>query len=315
MRTIKDYIMLAVRGVGMGAADAIPGVSGGTIAFMTGIFEELVASINSINTQAMRLLLSGNIKGFWQHINGNFLVSIGIGILFSVATLAKLMLYLLSQHPIETWGFFFGLIVASSIFILKEINKWTPLSLLMVVFGIFLGVVVCTLSPTETPDDLWFIFLSGAIAICAMILPGISGSFILLILGKYEYIMSVISGLTSGDIKGNLPIIAIFGLGALTGIISFSKFLHWLLRRFHRETLLVMAGFIIGSLVKVWPWSNMDAIKQSQFPDVPQELLATIPMERVDMHYVSAGIFAMTGLLLVSGIEMLSKAIAKRKQS
>ncbi len=315
MRTIKDYIMLAVRGVGMGAADAIPGVSGGTIAFMTGIFEELVASINSINTQAMRLLLSGNIKGFWQHINGNFLVSIGIGILFSVATLAKLMLYLLSQHPIETWGFFFGLIVASSIFILKEINKWTPLSLLMVVFGIFLGVVVCTLSPTETPDDLWFIFLSGAIAICAMILPGISGSFILLILGKYEYIMSVISGLTSGDIKGNLPIIAIFGLGALTGIISFSKFLHWLLRRFHRETLLVMAGFIIGSLVKVWPWSNMDAIKQSQFPDVPQELLATIPMERVDMHYVSAIIFAMTGLLLVSGIEMLSKAIAKRKQS
>ncbi|MCM1371455.1 MAG: DUF368 domain-containing protein [Bacteroides sp.] len=315
MRTIKDYIMLAVRGVGMGAADAIPGVSGGTIAFMTGIFEELVASINSINTQAMRLLLSGNIKGFWQHINGNFLVSIGIGILFSVATLAKLMLYLLSHHPIETWGFFFGLIVASSIFILKEINKWTPLSLLMVVFGIFLGVVVCTLSPTETPDDLWFIFLSGAIAICAMILPGISGSFILLILGKYEYIMSVISGLTSGDIKGNLPIIAIFGLGALTGIISFSKFLHWLLRRFHRETLLVMAGFIIGSLVKVWPWSNMDAIKQSQFPDVPQELLATIPTERVDMHYVSAVIFAMTGLLLVSGIEMLSKAIAKRKQS
>lgn len=299
----------------MGAADAIPGVSGGTIAFMTGIFEELVASINSINTQAMRLLLSGNIKGFWQHINGNFLVSIGIGILFSVATLAKLMLYLLSQHPIETWGFFFGLIVASSIFILKEINKWTPLSLLMVVFGIFLGVVVCTLSPTETPDDLWFIFLSGAIAICAMILPGISGSFILLILGKYEYIMSVISGLTSGDIKGNLPIIAIFGLGALTGIISFSKFLHWLLRRFHRETLLVMAGFIIGSLVKVWPWSNMDAIKQSQFPDVPQELLATIPTERVDMHYVSTVIFAMTGLLLVSGIEMLSKAIAKRKQS
>lgn len=315
MRTIKDYIMLAVRGVGMGAADAIPGVSGGTIAFMTGIFEELVASINSINTQAMRLLLSGNIKGFWQHINGNFLVSIGIGILFSVATLAKLMLYLLGQHPIETWGFFFGLIVASSIFILKEINKWTPLSLLMVVFGIFLGVIVCTLSPTETPDDLWFIFLSGAIAICAMILPGISGSFILLILGKYEYIMSVISGLTSGDIKGNLPIIAIFGLGALTGIISFSKFLHWLLRRFHRETLLVMAGFIIGSLVKVWPWNNMDAIKQSQIPDVPQELLATIPMERVDMHYVSAGIFAMTGLLLVSGIEMLSKAIAKRKQS
>lgn len=315
MRTIKDYIMLAVRGVGMGAADAIPGVSGGTIAFMTGIFEELVASINSINAKAIRLLFSGNIKEFWQHINGNFLVSVGIGILFSIATLAKLMLYLLNHHPIETWGFFFGLIVASSIFILKEIKKWTALSVLMVIAGIFLGVVVCTLSPTETPDDMWFIFLSGAIAICAMILPGISGSFILLILGKYEYIMGVISGLTSGDIAGNLLIIAIFGLGALTGIISFSKFLHWLLGHFHRETLLVMAGFIIGSLVKVWPWSNMDAIKQSQFPDVPEELLAAIPAEQIDMHYVSAGIFALAGLLLVSGIEMLSKTLTKRQQA
>ena len=315
MRTIKDYVMLAVRGVGMGAADAIPGVSGGTIAFMTGIFEELVASINSINAKAIRLLLSGQIKAFWGHINGNFLAAVGIGILFSVATLAKLMLYLLGHHPIETWGFFFGLIVASSIFILKEIEKWTLLSVAMVAFGIFLGVTVCTLSPTETPDDLWFIFLSGAIAICAMILPGISGSFILLIMGKYEYIMGAISGLTTGDIAGQLPIIAIFGLGAATGIICFSKFLHWLLGRFHRETLLVMAGFIIGSLVKVWPWSNMDAIRQSQFPDVPKELMATIPAEQVDMHYGSAAAFALAGLLLVSGIEVLGKAIAKRKQA
>lgn len=315
MRTIKDYIMLAVRGIGMGAADAIPGVSGGTIAFMTGIFEELVASINAINAKAIRLLLSGDIKAFWQHINGNFLAAVGLGILISVATLAKLMLYLLGHHPIETWGFFFGLIVASSIFILKDIRKWTPLSVLMMVFGIVLGVTVCTLSPTETPNDLWFIFLSGAIAICAMILPGISGSFILLILGKYEYIMGAISGLTSGDIATNLPVIAVFGLGAATGIISFSKFLHWLLGRFHRETLLVMAGFIIGSLVKVWPWSNMDAIKQSQFPDMPRQLLATIPTEQVDMHYISAAAFALAGLLLVSGIEMLGKAIARRKQS
>ncbi len=315
MRTIKDYLMVAVRGVAMGAADVIPGVSGGTIAFMTGIFEELIASINAINGESVRLLSSGNIKGFWKHINGNFLMSVGIGILFSVITLAKLMLYLLNNHPIETWGFFFGLIVASSIFILKDVKGWNLMSVVMLVFGIILGVVVCTLSPTETPDDLWFIFLSGAIAICAMILPGISGSFILLILGKYEYIMGTISGFTSGDIAGTLPIIAVFGVGALTGIISFSKFLHWLLGRFHRETLLVMAGFIIGSLVKVWPWSNMDAIKQSQFPGVPQELLPLIPTEQVDMHYAGATIFALAGLLLVSGIELLSKAIAKRKQA
>lgn len=314
MRTIKDYIMLAVRGAGMGAADAIPGVSGGTIAFMTGIFVELVDSINAINAQAVRLLFSGQIRAFWRHINGSFLAAVGTGILFSIATLAKLMLYLLSHHPIETWGFFFGLIVASSIFILLEIKRWTLMSVPLIIFGIFLGVTVCTLSPTETPEDLWFVFLSGAIAICAMILPGISGSFILLIMGKYEYIMGAISGLTSGDFAANLPIIGIFGLGAATGIIGFSKFLHWLLARFHRETLLVMDGFIIGSLVKVWPWSNMDAIKQSQFPDVPQELLSAIPLEQVDMHYLSAAAFALAGLLLVSGIEMLGKAIAKRKQ-
>lgn len=315
MRTIKDYIMLAVRGIGMGAADAIPGVSGGTIAFMTGIFEELVASINAINTSSIRLLLSGNIKGFWKHINGNFLASVGAGILLSVASLAKVMLYLLGHHPVETWGFFFGLIVASSIFILREVKGWNIVSVLMVIFGIFLGVTVCTLSPTQTPDDLWFIFLSGAIAICAMILPGISGSFILLILGKYEYVMGTIAGLTGGDIAGTLPIIAVFGLGAATGIISFSKFLHWLLGRFHRETLLVMAGFIIGSLVKVWPWSNMDAIRQSQFPDVPQELLAAIPADRIDMHYTGAAIFALAGFVLVSAIELLSKAIARRKEA
>ena len=315
MRTIKDYFLLALRGTGMGAADAIPGVSGGTIAFMTGIFEELVGSINAINAQAVKLLLSGNRKAFWHHINGNFLAAVGTGILLSVATLAKLMLYLLSHHPIETWGFFFGLIVASSIFILREVKHWTLMSAPVLIFGIFLGVTVCTLSPTETPDDLWFIFLSGAIAICAMILPGISGSFILLIMGKYEYIMGSISGMTSGDFATNLPIIAVFGLGAATGIISFSKFLHWLLERFNRETLLVMDGFIIGSLVKVWPWSNMDAIKQSQFPDVPSELLSTIPAEQVDMHYVSATLFALAGLLLVSGIEILSKAIAKGRKA
>ncbi len=312
MRTIKDYIMLAVKGMGMGAADVIPGVSGGTIAFMTGIFEELVASINSLNTDALRLLFTGKFKAFWKHINGSFLAAVGTGILLSVVTLAKVMLYLLEHHPIETWGFFFGLIVASSIFILKEVKGWNLVSALFVVIGIILGVVVCTLSPTETPNDLWFIFLSGAIAICAMILPGISGSFILLILGKYEYIMGTISGLTAGDIAGNLPIVAVFAVGAATGIISFSKFLHWLLGRFHRQTLIVMAGFIIGSLVKVWPWSNMEAIKASQFPDVPEAALALIPDAQVDMHYAGAIIAALVGFFLVSGIELLSKVIGKK---
>lgn len=311
MRTLKDYTMLIAKGAGMGAADVIPGVSGGTIAFMTGIFEELVASINSLDAKAISLLLSGNIKALWKHINGGFLIAVGSGILLSVITLAKFMLYMLTHHPIETWAFFFGLIIASSMFILRGIKEWNIVSVLMTIAGIILGITVCTLSPTETPNDLWFIFLSGAIAICAMILPGISGSFILLILGKYEYIMETISRLTSGDITGTLPIIGVFGIGAVCGIISFSKFLHWLLGRFHKQTLLVMAGFIIGSLVKVWPWSNMMTIKESQFPNLSTEALEQIPTEQVDMHYCTAIIFALIGFFLVTGVELLSKSLQK----
>ena len=312
MRTIKDYLLLSIKGAGMGAADVIPGVSGGTIAFMTGIFEELVGSINSVDATAIRMLLSGKILAFWKHINGGFLLAVGSGILLSVLTLAKIMLYLLTNHPIETWAFFFGLIVASSAFILRGVKGWNAISVVLTIMGIVLGVTVCTLSPTQTPDDLWFIFLSGAIAICAMILPGISGSFILLILGKYEYIMDVIARLTGGDLAGTIPVIAVFAAGAATGIVAFSKFLHWLLGRFHKQTLLVMAGFIMGSLVKVWPWSNMDAIKVSQFPDVAAEALDLIPMEQVEMHYVAAAISALVGFFLVTSVELLSKKFIKK---
>ena len=174
--------MVAVKGACMGAADVIPGVSGGTIAFITGIYDQLIGSINSINGEAIKLFFSGRFKEFWKHINGSFLVSLFCGILFSVLTLAGLMQYLLEHHPIQTWAFFFGLIVASSIFILKGIEGWNMKHVIFVILGIILGVVVCTLSPTQTPDALWFIFLSGAIAICAMIAwtasaaPGVRGT-------------------------------------------------------------------------------------------------------------------------------------------
>ena len=193
MNQIKKHLGIAIKGACMGAADVIPGVSGGTIAFIMGIYDEFVGSIASINSEAVRLLLHGRFKEFWKHINGSFLLSLLTGIGVSVVSLAGLMQYLLSSHPIQTWAFFFGLIVASSIFILRGISGWKVREGLFLIFGIILGAVICTLSPTQTPDAMWFIFLSGAIAICAMILPGISGSFILLILGKYEFIMSQIT--------------------------------------------------------------------------------------------------------------------------
>lgn len=324
MKKITDYIMVAVKGACMGAADVIPGVSGGTIAFITGIYDQLIESINSINGTALKLFFSGKFKEFWKHTSGSFLVSLFCGILVSVLSLAGLMQYLLEHHPIQTWAFFFGLIVASSIFILRGIQGWNMKSAMFPVLGVVLGIVVCTLSPTQTPDALWFIFLSGAIAICAMILPGISGSFILLILGKYKYIMGAITGLTTGAAVGeSLVILCVFAVGAVCGILAFSRLLHWLLARFNKETLMVLAGFIIGSLVKVWPWSNMEAIVISQFPEIADMAAATqqaIPAEvladyipQVDMQIGSAVLFALIGFFLVTGIEILGKAMKRRQ--
>jgi putative membrane protein len=324
MRRFWNYIMVAVKGACMGAADVIPGVSGGTIAFITGIYDDLLASINAIDSTAVKLFFTGKFKEFWKYINGGFLLSLFCGILFSIMTLAGIMQYLLEHHPIQTWAFFFGLIVASSIFILRGIEGWNLKAVLFLVFGVILGVTVCTLSPTTTPDALWFIFISGAIAICAMILPGISGSFILLILGKYQYIMSVITGLTSGEAIGeSIVVLGVFAVGAACGILAFSRFLHWLLGRFNKETLIVLAGFIIGSLVKVWPWSDMDALVVSQFPEaaavaeipgntLSQEIFSTF-YDKVDMQIGSAILFAVVGFTLVTGIEIVGKMISKKK--
>ena len=298
MRKLTDYITIAIKGACMGAADVIPGVSGGTIAFIMGIYDEFVGSIASINAEALKLLFKGEIRKFWKHINGNFLVALVAGIGVSVVALAGLMQYLLSSHPIQTWAFFFGLIIASSIFILRGISGWKLREGLFLIFGCILGVVICTLSPTQTPDALWFIFLSGALAICAMILPGISGSFILLILGKYQYIMSAISGLVAGqDFGHNLMILGVFMVGAVVGILGFSKFLHWLLARWNKETLIVLAGFIIGSLVKVWPWSNAEALTQAETTG--------------SMHIGGAILFAVIGFCLVTGVEIAGKLIKK----
>ena len=330
MRRIKDYCMIALKGACMGAADVIPGVSGGTIAFIMGIYDEFVGSIARIDSAAVRLLLRGHLREFWKHINGGFLLSLIAGIGASIVCLAGLMQMLLRDFPIQTWAFFFGLIVASSIFILRGISGWHIREGLFLAAGIVLGVVVCTLSPTQTPEALWFVFLSGAIAICAMILPGISGSFILLILGKYQFIMSSISSCIGniGAIWGaagadavlfwkSAAVMAVFMAGAVVGIISFSKFLHWLLAKWHKETLIVLAGFIIGSLVKVWPWSNMEAIVCSQFPDMAAgELNESIIQEMlpsIDMHIGGAVLFAIIGFCLVSGIEVMGKMISKKK--
>ena len=233
----------------MGAADVVPGVSGGTIAFIVGIYEELINSIKSINTENLRLLFRGQFSSFWEGINANFLLSIVLGIGISIFSLAKIITYLLVNQPILVWAFFFGLVLASTWFVAKEIKQWQVKTAVSFVIGAVLAYYITVATPAETPTHPLFIFLCGAIAICAMILPGISGSFILVLLGKYFYIMEAVK---SFRITVMLPFMA----GAVIGITTFSRVLSFALRRFHDATIALLSGFMLGSLNKVWPWKE-----------------------------------------------------------
>ncbi len=249
-RTLKDYLTISLKGIGMGAADVVPGVSGGTIAFITGIYEELINSIKSINFSSLKLLFQGKISDFWKAINGTFLFSLIVGIFISILSLAKLIEFLLEDYPVLIWSFFFGLVVASAVFVAKKIKKWNAGIVTGAIAGTVVAYWITIISPAEANTSYYFIFLSGAIAICAMILPGISGSFILVLLGMYKFILGAITDF-------NLLIIITFLIGAAIGIIAFSNVLSWLLRKFHDITVAVLAGFMIGSLNKVWPWKQV----------------------------------------------------------
>ena len=248
-RGIKAYGFLVLKGMGMGAADVVPGVSGGTIAFIVGIYEELINSIKSINTENLRLLFRGQFRSFWEGINANFLLSIVLGIGISIFSLAKIITYLLVNQPILVWAFFFGLVLASTWFVAKEIKQWQVKTAVSFVIGAVLAYYITVATPAETPTHPRFIFLCGAIAICAMILPGISGSFILVLLGKYFYIMEAVKSF-------RITVMLTFMAGAVIGITTFSRVLSFALRRFHDATIALLSGFMLGSLNKVWPWTE-----------------------------------------------------------
>ncbi|PWH87244.1 DUF368 domain-containing protein [Brumimicrobium oceani] len=233
----------------MGAADVIPGVSGGTIAFITGIYEELIGSISNINIAAFKKLKNEGVSAFWKHVNGNFFVALLLGIAISVLSLARVVTYLLVEYPVLLWAFFFGLIVASAQLILKTVTKWDIKTVLGLTVGTAIAAYISTVHVTASGGESWYIVLSGAIAICAMILPGISGSFILVLLGSYAL---VIEGLKNLD----FTIIGLFCLGCLIGILSFSRLLKYLFENFKNLVLAILSGFLIGSLLKIWPWKN-----------------------------------------------------------
>ena len=292
-RKLKDYALLMLKGMGMGAADVVPGVSGGTIAFIVGIYDELINTIKSINLQSLKLLFTFKFKEFWKAVNGNFLFSLFAGIAISVFSLAKLITYLLVAHPILVWAFFFGLVLASTWFVAKDIEGWNWKTVLSFIIGAVIAYYITVVTPAETPTNLLFIFLCGAIAICAMILPGISGSFILVLLGKYHYIMDAVKGL-------DLLILCVFGVGAFIGITSFSRVLSYALKHFRNVSMAVVAGFMLGSLNKVWPWktTEIEIINGTEF---------TIEHNSLPTQYLVEGVVLMiVGFMLVYVLEKIS---------
>ena len=245
-----NHFVVFFKGMAMGAADVVPGVSGGTIAFITGIYERLLNAIKSINITAIRLLFKEGIGAAWKHIDGTFLLALFIGILTSMFSLAKGLKWCMDFYPQLLWAFFFGLIIASAIYVIKQVSNWGISSIISLVIGGIIAYTITITSPTEAPNEYWMVFLAGSIAICAMILPGISGSFILLLMGMYRHV------LTAATEKDFLYLF-IFMLGCITGLLLFSHVLSWTFKNFKNVTLALLSGFMIGSLNKVWPWQNI----------------------------------------------------------
>lgn len=307
------YIILALKGCAMGMADVVPGVSGGTIAFISGIYEELLDSIRSVNATALKLLLRFRLAEFWRHINGRFLLPVLLGIAVAIFSLARLMTCLLVNHPIGIWSFFFGLIVASALLVAKQVGRWDWRTVLAFVVGAVAAWWITVATPAETPNDWWFVMLSGAIAICAMILPGISGAFILLLLGKYQYIMHAVG-------EFNIPVIVVFVIGAAAGIISFSHLLSWLLKHWHDVTVSVLMGFMVGSLNKVWPWKEtVETYLDSHGVAQPlvQNNVAPGTFEQLTGQpslLVQAVLLGIVGFLAIYGIELIARMIVKKQE-
>ncbi|WP_103925588.1 DUF368 domain-containing protein [Algoriphagus boritolerans] len=310
MNSIKKYAMTYLKGMAMGAADIVPGVSGGSIALIAGIYQELLNSINSFTLENLRLLLQGEVKKFYRAVNGSFLASLLLGILTSIFVLSRIITYLMSDHPIPLWSFFTGLILVSAFIILKEIKRWHLGVVLAVVIGTAIAWWVTNLPPTTTPDALWFTFISGAIAICAMILPGISGSFILLIMGQYEGILQAVT-------ERNFLKLIVFAAGCIVGILSFSRVVSWLLRKYHSATIGLLSGFMLGSVNELWPWKTVTAWRTSssgeEKPFLTENILPGSYLEQVgEPPQILAAVLAFAfGIGLVLFIEWLASKLLK----
>lgn len=257
-----DKLLIAAKGIAMGAADVVPGVSGGTIALLTGIYPRLINAITGLNLSSLKQLSKGNIKGFWKAIDGNFILPLLIGIASAFLLLAHPIKHAIVSHPILTWSFFFGLIIASALLIIQHIPNKKSLQYMWMIPGIAFGFWIGSLTSIPFPGNQTAIFIAGMLAICAMILPGISGSFILVLLGMYEVLITAVAD------KHWMTLLIFIG-GAIVGLLVFSRVIKSVLNKFYNVTLFFLSGLMLGSLVKVWPWklSQTQNVLPSNYPD------------------------------------------------
>lgn len=302
---MQQYFFVFIKGLAMGAADVVPGVSGGTVAFITGIYERLLNALSSVNVEFFSLIKKARIKSAWQHIDGNFLLILFGGILTSILSLAKVITYLLAQYPILVWAFFFGLILASAIYITRQIPKWNVSLMAAVFVGAAIAVLITSLTPADIVATPYNVFFAGAIAICAMILPGVSGSFLLLLMGLYQPILMAIK-------QVDLVLLGCFAAGAGVGLLSFAKLLNWLLVRYHNITLAVLTGFLFGSLKLVWPWKQTLTFYESRHGLKPlqQQNISPWLYEQItqqDSLWFQALVLAVFAVVFVLGLEYFAR--------
>ncbi|WP_027420486.1 DUF368 domain-containing protein [Crocinitomix catalasitica] len=315
---------VGLRGIAMGAADVVPGVSGGTIAFITGIYEELLETISNLNFGLIRTWRKDGFKAMWKIGNFNFLFSLFAGILISIASLAIFIEFLLETYPIQLWSFFFGLILASVWLVGKTVEKWNPKTILGLIGGTLVAYLITGITPSAESTNLLYIFISGSIAICAMILPGISGSFILLLLGAYTTVLGAVSGAISALKESAWPlvvdngiIIAVFALGCLIGLITFAKGLNWLFKKALNLTIAILTGFLIGSLNKIWPWKETITSFIKHPGEANEEIVPLVQQNISPAHFATlnnteslliyAILFAIVGFALIITIEWFGK--------
>ncbi|TQI71383.1 putative membrane protein [Gramella sp. Hel_I_59] len=299
-RSLVDYLKISLKGMAMGAADVVPGVSGGTIAFISGIYEELITTISGVNLGLLSTWKADGFKAMWEELNGNFIVALFAGILVSIFSVMRVANYLLENHPVLIWSFFFGLVVASIWFVGKQIPKWTWKIVLALVIGAGVAFYIVSLPPLSASNSYLFLFFAGALAVCAMILPGISGAFILVLLGAYKSI-------TEAAHDFDLKTIGIVGVGAVFGLLTFSKILKWLFVHYSSITLAVLTGFIAGSLNKIWPWKETLETAMYGEKEVVLKEASVLPWNfDGDPQTLWSVVLMLAGFFLILGLEMLA---------